>query len=157
MADELTDYFERKFAGIETAHKAALASMKSSVDATAANISQTAAATLREVPERITAAFADGVTEIGEAAKRAERAGATLGEAGNRLERITRSHLLDHIFLAAIWVSGLVVAAGLLGGFYRWAKEPKIEERFYGCTGAYVAKTRTCKGKWIPLRPVDGP
>jgi len=51
----------------------------------------------------------------------------------------------------------IAIAAMLVAAFaYRWAQEPKIEEKLYGCTGAYVTKTNTCKGKWIPLQRNDG-
>lgn len=52
---------------------------------------------------------------------------------------------------------GLIGMALMITGtsLVRWAKEPKVIEHHYGCTGAWVAKTQTCKGKWVPLRPVE--
>ena len=35
---------------------------------------------------------------------------------------------------------------------YQWAKEPKIEQRLYGCTARWDAKTQRCKGDWVPLQ-----
>ena len=44
---------------------------------------------------------------------------------------------------------GLIFAAALA---YQWAKEPKIEQRLYGCTARWDAKTQRCKGDWVPLQ-----
>src|SRR3546814_7146230 len=44
---------------------------------------------------------------------------------------------------AALIGLGLIFAAALA---YQWAKEPKIEQRLYGCTARWDAKTGKCKG-----------
>src|SRR3546814_2134549 len=50
---------------------------------------------------------------------------------------------------AALIGLGLIFAAALA---YQWAKEPKIEQRLYGCTARWDAKTGKCKGDWVPLQ-----
>lgn len=50
---------------------------------------------------------------------------------------------------AALIGLGLIFAAALA---YDWAKEPKIEQRMYGCPVRWNAKTHTCKGGWVPLQ-----
>jgi hypothetical protein len=52
------------------------------------------------------------------------------------------------------WIAAALIALGVLltGAIvYRWIEEPKIEQRLYGCSAAWDAKTGTCKGKWVPL------
>ena len=55
---------------------------------------------------------------------------------------------------AALIALGVIFAAALA---YRWAKEPKIEQRLYGCAGRWNPKTHTCKGGWVPLQVQQGP
>jgi len=34
---------------------------------------------------------------------------------------------------------------------YRWAHEPQIVEKLFGCTGKWNPDTNNCDGTWIPL------
>ena len=158
MADDLFDLFRREFdvlqrdhranlKQLEQQHAAALTAMDKAARSTQGDIARTAAAALQEVPARIEAAFADGVAEIGQAGQRAQRASTALQDAGTRLERITRAHLLDHLYLMVIWLGGGIAAAFLLAQIYNLVKEPTYKDRWLLCTAAWAEKTKNCKGK----------
>lgn len=76
-----------------------------------------------------------------------------LHRAAGALQRASTGIWLDRFkewLYAALIGLGLIFAAALA---YHWAKEPKIEQRMYGCAGHWNAKTQTCKDGWVPLQP----
>lgn len=52
-------------------------------------------------------------------------------------------------WLAAALISIAVIFAAAWA--WRWAEEPKIETRVYGCSTGWDAKKAVCRGKWVPL------
>ena len=75
-----------------------------------------------------------------------------LQRAAGQLQRASGGIWWDRFkewLVAALIGLGLIFAAALA---YRWAQEPKIEQRLYGCTARWDAKTQTCKGDWVPLQ-----
>lgn len=103
-------------------------------------------------PEGAAEAFSEALATVrrdaavlAQAAKRLDEAAANLNQAG---WDVTWRQLMQ---LFAFFVSLAVIAM-----IYIWAKEPKIEEKLYGCTARWDAKTNTCKGKWIPLQQERG-
>lgn len=76
-----------------------------------------------------------------------------LQRAAGALQRASTGIWLDRFkewLYAALIGLGLIFAAALA---YQWAKEPKIEQRMYGCAGHWNAKTHSCKDGWVPLQP----
>ena len=75
-----------------------------------------------------------------------------LHRAAGQLQRVSAGRWWDRLkewISAALIGLGLIFAAALA---YQWAKEPKIEQRLYGCTARWDAKTQRCKGDWVPLQ-----
>ena len=75
-----------------------------------------------------------------------------LQRAAGQLQRASGGIWWDRFkewLVAALIGLGLIFAAALA---YRWAQEPKIEQRLYGCTARWDAKTQQCKGDWVPLQ-----
>jgi hypothetical protein len=75
-----------------------------------------------------------------------------LQRAAGQLQRASAGIWWDRLkewLVAALIGLGLIFAAALA---YRWAQEPKIEQRLYGCTARWDAKTGKCKGDWVPLQ-----
>lgn len=75
-----------------------------------------------------------------------------LQRAAGQLQRASAGIWWDRLkewLVAALIGLGLIFAAALA---YRWAQEPKIEQRLYGCTARWDAKTHKCKGDWVPLQ-----
>lgn len=54
-----------------------------------------------------------------------------------------------HLLLYAA-VGGLVLGGGGVG--YHFVKRPKVETQYFGCAD-WNARTKTCKGQWMPLTP----
>ena len=86
-----------------------------------------------------------------EAGQQTQNALNELLRAATQLQRVSAAigweHLKGWLYAAMIGL-GLIFAAALA---YQWAKEPKIEQRLYGCTARWDAKAQTCRGKWVPL------
>lgn len=80
-----------------------------------------------------------------------------LQRAADRLQRASTGIWLDRVkeWLTAALIALPVIFAAALA--YHWAKEPKIEQRMYGCAGRWNAKTHTCKAGWVPLQPQQEP
>lgn len=83
---------------------------------------------------------------------------ASMAQTTNDLDRIGKNLRADAADLKQATVKHYVVMFGALiavvfavGVIIRWMQEPKIEQRLYGCTAQWDAKTKTCKGKWVPL------
>ena len=75
-----------------------------------------------------------------------------LQRASGALQRASTAMWWDRLkewLYAALIALGLIFAAALA---YRWAKEPRIEQHLYGCTGRWNPKTHSCKGGWVPLQ-----
>ena len=75
-----------------------------------------------------------------------------LQRVAGQLQRVSAGIWWDRLkewISAALIGLGLIFAAALA---YQWAKEPKIEQRLYGCTARWDAKTGKCKGAWVPLQ-----
>src|SRR3546814_820156 len=75
-----------------------------------------------------------------------------LQRVAGQLQRVSAGIWWDRLkewLSAALIGLGLIFAAALA---YQWAKEPKIEQRLYGCTARWDAKTGKCKGDWVPLQ-----
>ena len=87
-----------------------------------------------------------------EAGQQTQNALNELLRAATQLQRVSAAigweHLKGWLYVAMIGL-GLIFAAALA---YQWAKEPKIEQRLYGCTARWDAKTQRCKGDWVPLQ-----
>ena len=87
-----------------------------------------------------------------EAGQQTQNALNELLRAATQLQRVSAAigweHLKGWLYAAMIGL-GLIFAAALA---YQWAKEPKIEQRLYGCTARWDAKTQRCKGDWVPLQ-----
>lgn len=80
-----------------------------------------------------------------------------LQRAAGRLQLVSSGIWWDRLkewLSAALIGLALILAAALA---YRWAKEPVIEQRLYGCAGRWNAKTHTCKAGWVPLQAQQGP
>lgn len=124
-------------------------------------------AAYRDLLDAMRRAGADGVAQqsaaliqrIEQDARQRAEWGQQTGTAVNDLQRVARQlqqvsagiswdRLKEWLFGAMIGL-GLIFAAALA---YHWAKEPKIEQRLYGCTARWDAKTHTCKGQWVPLQ-----
>jgi hypothetical protein len=76
-----------------------------------------------------------------------------LQRAAAALQRASTGIWLDRLkewIWAAVIALAVIFAAALA---YRWAKEPVIVQHMYGCANHWNAKTRTCKGGWVPLQP----
>src|SRR3546814_11253951 len=75
-----------------------------------------------------------------------------LQRVAGQLQRVSAGIWLDRLkewLSAALIGLGLIFAAALA---YQWAKAPKIEQRLYGCTARWDAKTGTCKVAWMPFQ-----
>ena len=98
----------------------------------------------------------DGLVPLSAMIARLEHAQSQFEQAAAKFDLAAHRSFWDRI---KEWSAvGLVGLALMITGalFVRWAKEPKIVEHHYGCTGAWSAKTQTCKGKWVPLKEVGG-
>ncbi|WP_010336760.1 hypothetical protein [Sphingobium yanoikuyae] len=71
--------------------------------------------------------------------------------AASRLAMASQGMSLDRFkeWLAAALISISVIFAAAWA--WRWAEEPKIETRVYGCSTGWDAKKGICRGKWVPL------
>ncbi len=151
MADDVADYFDRKFAAIEKAHKAALDRMKASVDTAADHINRNADAALEEVPARIEQAFSAGITDLTDASRLAHQASFALERAGDQLRKVNRAHFIEQIHIAASWGAIMILVAMLIATIYRWGKEPIYKDRWLLCTAAWAEKEQSCKGKFFEV------
>ena len=102
-------------------------------------------ATLARQIEQEARQRADWGRTIGSEVRDLQRAAGTLQRASTAM---WWDRLKEWLWAALIGL-GLIFAAALA---YRWAAEPKIEQRLYGCAGRWNPKTHTCKGGWVPLQ-----
>lgn len=152
MADDVFDYFDRKFAEIERQHRKALETMNVSVASSTAQVRQAAVQATAEIPARIDDAFAQGLAEMNKANAYSASALRELEQTADRLRLITRQRLFDHLSVVAVSIVGIVLAGMIAGQIYRWAKDPVIERQNWGCTAAWDAQAQRCRGDWVRLR-----
>lgn len=77
------------------------------------------------------------------ALSRLSHATSGLDQAGGRLLRTRAVELL-------LCAAAIVITITLSFAAIQFLREPKIEQRLYGCT-KWDQKAANCKGKWIPL------
>lgn len=85
------------------------------------------------------------VKELRAAERSVQTATASLAAAKSALFWDNAKHLL--LYAA---VGGLVLGGGGVG--YHFVKRPKVETQYFGCAD-WNARTKTCKGQWMPLTP----
>lgn len=158
----IEDPFE-KMARAINANAEAAAKLDAAAKAISAS-ANTTSAEARNAAESVRAAVA-GLTPEGAAKAFSEALAGVKRDAGviaaaaervNQTAETLRWAAWESLFRYALYVGGALMAFSAFVAVYRWWEEPKIEEKLYGCTGAYVTKTNTCKGKWIPLQRNDG-
>lgn len=100
-------------------------------------------------PEGAAEAFSEALAGV----RRDAKAVAAAAERVNKAAETLRWAAWESLFRYVLYVLGALAAFTVFVAIYRWWEEPKIEEKLYGCTARWDAKTGTCKGTWVPLYP----